>query len=744
MAKRPRSSTDSSEPVYAPRAFDFDEIDGLAGLLTMDWAIVKDDARFTTLRRVMSDPARVTEKLRDVSALALLVCEILVETGGMADADTVASILEERSGLDAAAVARFLHGFEGDGLLSPVHMIGRPDEKHFVLLGPAAELVGERVWLLSAPAVGTKVLEGAPPTDAAAVLAVAGLALHERVMHTAAGEPHRGNLKKHARRLAVDEQALGEWVESAWHAGALRTDLDRGAYVAVPSRMSAIAAGGLVNGPFAPLLSRWLAEGARPLEVIVRALARHADIRTPGALWKRQTYDARLRDVREQLGKVSGLLRQNVDGVEWIGLARASSALPDQTEGFVTPNLEVMVGPDPDPRVVARLALCAELVRIDRVLTFRLRPASVARGVAAGMSGEEMVDVLARVGRHGLPDAVRAQVLDWAANARIASAAPMTVIRVPPRLHDEVVAALGELVQLAPAPGVVLLGAGVTIEEVRLRLHKLGVQVEGRTAPAERTQAEERPSSAGAPSLPLDASPDPVLRRKLEDERSAGFAPSLASSTQRAHSAADRIDWDELRARATSAPPKVRRVLDALFRLHRACGGEVDVWLDGLRLEEQALVDPLSYMTLLVIPSSHRRRILSSGAHAKEVLADAGAVMERGWMSPEGKKLAKAVGGLGPEVLLAFLDGDAEDDEKDEPPAMSELDVRRALQLAERAELPARIWWDSSEGPSGAVAFVDELRTRGKETVVLMTEAETGHARVLPIGSVRAVLPGHG
>ncbi len=761
MPKPRRSSTDRAAPVYAPAALDFEVMDGLGELLAVEWSVGEDDARFSKLRRLMTDPARVTAQLRKLPALGLLACEILVEAGGLASWESVAVVLEERSGLDRATVARFLHGFQGGGVLTPAFAVDRPKEKAFVLLAPAAELVAERVWLLSAPPARANeaLAAGAPPVEASAMLAVAGLALHEPLKHTASGEPHRGNLKKHARRLALDERALHELVDRAWVAGALRAD-PRGEYVTVPARMRAIAAGGEVRGPYSPLLSSWLADGPRPLEVIVRALARwRAQRESHGffhSVFHREPYDETLRVVRKQLSKSAGVRRVEVDGVEWIELARAGAELPERVEGFVTPNLDVMVGPEPDPRVVARLALCAELVRIDRVLTFRLRPATVGRAVLAGMTGEEMVDVIGRVGRHGIPEGVRAQVLDWATNARVASAEPVTLLRVAPRLHDEVVAALGDLVVSAPAPGVVLVAEGEPLETIRARLAASNVEVAGRAAPHHgreepvRSSPDER--EAVPPPLPLEATKDPQLVRTIVEERAAGFAPSL-SSMGRPQLATDGAlpDWDELRARAKSAPPEVRRILEAIARLHRAHGAEVEAWVARLPPEQRDALDPMSVMPLLMIPPAHRRRILSSGAPVEKVLAEAGAVMARGWLSVEGKKLAKAMRGGDPALLAEILFGDEDDDESDladeelepprEAPTMTRGAVLALLRDVEGTDGPVHIWWDSAEGPSAATAWVEELRTRGSEPVVLFTEVETELPRVVPLASVRAVAP---
>ncbi|MCZ7687459.1 MAG: hypothetical protein M5U28_55450 [Sandaracinaceae bacterium] len=134
MPKPRRSSTDRAAPVYAPAALDFEVMDGLGELLAVDWSVGEDDARFSKLRRLMTDPARVTAQLLKLPALGLLACEIVVEAGGLASWESVAAVLEERSGLDRATVARFLHGFQGGGVLTPAIALDRPEGEG---VGPA-------------------------------------------------------------------------------------------------------------------------------------------------------------------------------------------------------------------------------------------------------------------------------------------------------------------------------------------------------------------------------------------------------------------------------------------------------------------------------------------------------------------------------------------------------------------------------------------------------------------------------
>ncbi|MCZ7687458.1 MAG: hypothetical protein M5U28_55445 [Sandaracinaceae bacterium] len=303
------------------------------------------------------------------------------------------------------------------------------------------------------------------------------------------------------------------------------------------------------------------------------------------------------------------------------------------------------------------------------VLTFRLRPATVGRAVLAGMTGEEMVDVIGRVGCHGIPAGVRAQVLDWATNARVASAAPVTLLRVAARLHDEVVAALGDLVVSAPAPGVVLVAEGEPLETIRARLAASNVEVAGRAAP------HDGRGGAG-PLEPGRARDRPTAPAPRGDQGRAARAHHRRGARRRA----SRRAW---RRAATSSPrgttsPTGTSSEPARSPRRPRSGGSSRPSRDSTARtgprskrgwrgspEERGALDPMSVVPLLMIPPAHRRRILSGGAPVDEVLAEAGAVMKRGWLSVEGKKLAKAMRGADPEQLAEMLFGDEDDDESD-------------------------------------------------------------------------------
>src|SRR5690606_16134237 len=107
------------------------------------------------------------------------------------------------------------------------------------------------------------------PARVAPMLAVAGLAAHESIKCTTSGAPHRVHIKKHARRLSMDEGALFELAKRAIEQQALTPDAD-GTLLPEPAVMADIAAGKIEDGEeLGPVVRAWLADGPLPEELVV-------------------------------------------------------------------------------------------------------------------------------------------------------------------------------------------------------------------------------------------------------------------------------------------------------------------------------------------------------------------------------------------------------------------------------------------------------------------------------------------
>ncbi|MCE9636777.1 MAG: hypothetical protein K8T90_13820 [Planctomycetes bacterium] len=90
-------------------------------------------------------------------------------------------------------------------------------------------------------------------------------------------------------------------------------------------------------------------------------------------------------------------------------------APPESATGrwTVLPSFDVLVPCDTPADAVLRLATVARLTRLDRVATFTLDRASVARRAAVGGVTASALEILAERSAHPLPDAVAASVADW-------------------------------------------------------------------------------------------------------------------------------------------------------------------------------------------------------------------------------------------------------------------------------------------------------------------------------------------
>lgn len=164
-------------------------------------------------------------------------------------------------------------------------------------------------------------------------------------------------------------------------------------------------------------------------------------------------------------------------GRVYLGL---EAALPEETApapagAILQPNFDVVVL-GPDPGLVAELLLVAEPAggaAGDPARTFQLTRASVRAAVAAGLSAEAIVALLARVSRTGVPENVARSVRDWAGQVRRASLASGAVLVLPDQeTLERVQAALGAS---ARPLGHAVAVEGLSPGELRRRLEKLGV-----------------------------------------------------------------------------------------------------------------------------------------------------------------------------------------------------------------------------------------------------------------------------
>ena len=146
---------------------------------------------------------------------------------------------------------------------------------------------------------------------------------------------------------------------------------------------------------------------------------------------------------------------------------------------IVQPDFSVIViGLNPGPAAeLAQFAARDRSANTPGAVIFRLVREEVFRGLMAGLTGEKMVDALQRLSSTPVPANIMTQVLDWAAQGRVATTAPMLVIRCPdPGTADRVMGALSKQAERL-GPQSVGLPEGKLPAALRQKLLAQGVMV---------------------------------------------------------------------------------------------------------------------------------------------------------------------------------------------------------------------------------------------------------------------------
>lgn len=484
--------------------------------------------------RVMADPERVARALEKASVPCLLLIEALVGAGGQLPRETLLELLHARFGWDAKASSEALNEAADACLLvsMSVGRVGSLAVSWFVLLlEETAEQLAEATWGLSLPAVPEALAR--QPLPVARVLQaqrdrlarLAGL-IHFGVRANKAGTAaNRTSLKKLAVVTQKTDVLLAEEVAEALAERILRTDGD----LIVPdrARLEALADGRLVWGSPAVGLDAWIpSDRWVSEEALVRAfvLTQRMDLALP--IWMRP-WDYLAHGTLELARARASLAYCTAHRVVVDGHCFLRRAAPREStgDGHVTASLEVMLGPEATLDVVLNVALMAEPLRFDTVLTFKLTQASISSAVALGLDAASMIETLERVGRHGIPANVRAMVEDWTRSARSARIRAVWSIELSSAETADVVArTLGNRVVARPLPTLLLVDHALTAPEVALA--KLGVK-SSLAASSSPVQEATHPYALG-PHPARDQRPSAAWLAKVEKAQKDGLrlAPS--------------------------------------------------------------------------------------------------------------------------------------------------------------------------------------------------------------------------
>ena len=482
-----------------------------------------DDAQ-----RSIVDHDRVAGALEKASVPCLLVLETLIGAGGQLSKETLFALLLARFGWDASTSMRALQEATDASLL--VHVgIGRVGSRetawYALVLAECAEQIAEATWGLSLPRTPSSLEPKAPKPRTtnetfqrdriARLAALVHFGVRANKGGTAA---NRASLKKLALVVKQSEDALGEEITEGLRTQVLRTEGD----LIVPDRekLQSLADGSFVWGNMSEGLDAWIpSDRWVSQESVLRAyvLTRRAPRGTP--IWARPwEYFAHgpieLDRAHAALAHCAAH-RMVVEGQTFL---RRTAPRPSGGDGHVTPSMEVMLGPAATLDVTMKIALMAEPLRFDHVLTFKLTPTSISAAVAQGLDLTQMLEALALVGRHPTPENVRAMIEDWTRSARSARIRAVWSIELSSAETADVVArSLGHRVVARPLPTLLLVDHALTAPEVALA--KLGVKS---TLAASRTAALDAARSS-RPHPARDKRPSPAWLAKVEKARADGF-----------------------------------------------------------------------------------------------------------------------------------------------------------------------------------------------------------------------------
>lgn len=746
-------------------------------------------AKIHAITAVHADRDQVKERLVRLPPLCWLVLEVLVDAGGSLPERELVAMVRERVGAAPGEVTGCVESLRRPLFVaqSVVRNVFGGTRSDLAVLDTVAATLTPLVRGLTLPHDPPRTVAPAQATtEEREILALATLTAHRRLRVNRDLYPNRSAVKTLVKNLVIDVDRAQERFACAHVHGLLAVRLE--AYVPVLTALRAAAARGLSRGEAEATIEAWLPEsGWVPLEQFVRACWRReldGRAKAGGSGWVGATDE-----LRRELGPITGRGIEVAEhqGHTWV--RRRSEPLPLGGDGHVTPNLEVFLGPAAHPSLIVTIGLGAELVSVDRVLTFRLSPASVRAGLGVGLTAQELLEALERVGPHGSADNVRQSVVDFARQARFAELRPAIVLKMPAVSADAFCAKYRNHGVERVTSEVVLASAEWDQKELERCLEGLGVYVRDRgfLAHAEVEPADASPRRAARelePPNPLR--PDPDLVSRFAQDRKGDFATSREAAIQvvsgREPTAADaKALAAHIRSGVTRAPASVHRLMVGAEELAAAADDELDAWCAGLDGDQRLEVRSARGVPLLLLPylallpewrAKARQGAQSLGAlleaamrlgrpgrHSKageSVLHDAGNPTT---MTATGVALERAARDLGLGQLEDGgddgLDLEGLDDEFGVPDfegsielpprgSFPSLDARRIAQVLERAISDCDAIFVKLRGRHAArvqVLLPEDLRTRAGQKILLATDLETDEARVVPVSDIESVLP---
>lgn len=415
----------------------------------------------------LGDEAKVRARLLALPPHLAYALFVLLTEERFLDIDAIVARIRAQTRFDADTARMMVEALPLTGCVSPSTLASGP-RAHAVsgmaLYTPALPTLRALLggFAFEVPEVAeARVRPPTVPRDA--IVARAALA-HRDVRVTRAGRPNAASLKPVARALgmpATEFDALLGDVDFAHDGALIRVDLDWLERSAMPDAL------------LGPIVARVAGKDLRAVREIEVAVEREA--------WRRGPFVEA--DSPFTKARIHAAVRACCDTVEVDGqLYFRAPRLREATapDGVVTPAFEVMLGESASARDVAILALACAPQRVDRLVTLRLTPESVACALRAGIDGKMILDALGRVSRHPVPENVAQIVLDWWGKAPArAQAHTGTVVVLPEPKREAAREALRALTERELAPGVLLLARHATPDAVRAAMSRAGLALDG-------------------------------------------------------------------------------------------------------------------------------------------------------------------------------------------------------------------------------------------------------------------------
>lgn len=789
----PRDATD-----LVREAWELTKIDGTA----QREAAARLRVGVSHLAAALDDEAVIAKHLATLSAAHLIVLEVLAEAGGRVTMKTLEGEVERRIGLQSHVVKAVL-----DDLLRAclaVTLVSRNSAPQLAsLVRPGCEHVARRVRGISLPDAGSTP-EMTPirdpgqlsPRDAIALIA---LTAHRKLRFNVSHTVNRSGLRPFLKGIGVTEQAAERVLQRAIELDVLGASGER--LVPFASRVIQLAR----QGGF-PVYDRRIGAWLQGRDwTSVEALARAMTMPTLGrhttifALSEPDRGSRPMEMAIAAIAKLDGLEHAEARGARWVRRPPVGAWSGD---GHVTPSFDVLLGPDAGLELTAVLALGAELTRVDRMLTLRIGPASVAAGIARGLDAERFVSALEHVAARPLPDNVRAMLGDWTGRARVARRRAVTMLELPADVAEAIAAGpFAKHVVAHPTPGVLLVERSLSSGKIEAELGRHGVSLAQtsaltsavlnrqrarygyREADSDDLDGDEEPSLeddplapletsfGSAPALPLE-SVDAKLRAHFVAARERGSTSVETPATERTSGSATPSTWtprfeawcERLSREASSTPTQKGPALThALGLIHDACVDATPTlarWLDGLPPAEQerALdeLTPLTILTWLSLTAKFQRRVLERARTVARLIEKA--EESRHHLSPRGTLLARTSEAVDPERLATILDAIADRaptaraQTSDGPPSAPVTATSTASESAAMSPQELAVFFErippgtsvrmalkTANGDTRAYdAVFNGVQRRGTEMALLTIEHASDEGRVIAMRDVLA------